>query len=469
MMLPHSHIERPWLPTIIFLCGGLHIGVCGCGGKSPSESPAKPLVIVASGDTAGWIEPCGCTSNQSGGLPRRGTYVANLRQRHEVLLLDVGGAAADSSAYGQAKLSAILAGERAMGLFAHNIGGSEARQGPEYLRQCALQSSLVSCNVRDRQGQLLAAPYRVFRGESRQAVAVFGVLSQRYAADGLDVSPPREALLAALKQAAQESGPTNNSFAAIVVLAYLPPDELRVLARELPEVDLVLGGPSGQSIASEQIGHVLLASATNKGKFLAKLEPLPSKDRGTSWSGSIVEMTDQFEDQPEQRKNIAAFQRLLADRDFRARDTAFLDGRSQQWPAGYGIAGSDACQDCHQQDHHAWQATAHASAWATLKSSGSQVDSYCQQCHVTGYGLPGGFVSNLRSPQRVSVGCENCHGPSAAHAAQPRTQTPFFGRARDACIQCHDEENSPKFQYEAAWPKIQHGAHRAVDAPGVKP
>ena len=50
-------------------------------GRLPAERRGRPLVVVASGDTAGWIVPCGCTSNQSGGLPRRATYIEGLRRR----------------------------------------------------------------------------------------------------------------------------------------------------------------------------------------------------------------------------------------------------------------------------------------------------------------------------------------------------------------------------------------------------
>src|SRR5262245_34937046 len=52
---------------------------------------AKPLELVVSADTAGFIIPCGCTSNQSGGLPRRATYVSALRENADVVVLDAGG------------------------------------------------------------------------------------------------------------------------------------------------------------------------------------------------------------------------------------------------------------------------------------------------------------------------------------------------------------------------------------------
>ena len=77
----------------------------------PSETDSQPLYVVVSGDTAGWIVPCGCTSNQSGGLLRRGTYLQQLRSAGEVLYVDAGGAAAGTSAYDRAKFEAILQGE----------------------------------------------------------------------------------------------------------------------------------------------------------------------------------------------------------------------------------------------------------------------------------------------------------------------------------------------------------------------
>src|SRR5438105_2896094 len=46
--------------------------------ESENESSSGPVTLVVSGDTAGWILPCGCTSNQSGGLARRGTFIAQL-------------------------------------------------------------------------------------------------------------------------------------------------------------------------------------------------------------------------------------------------------------------------------------------------------------------------------------------------------------------------------------------------------
>ena len=70
---------------------------------------------------------------------------------------------------------------------------------------------------------------------------------------------------------------------------------------------------------------------------------------------------------------------------------------------------------------------------------------------------PGEVVRDLNPqlPEPGGVGCENCHGPSAAHVANPKTRTPFT--AADQCVRCHDQENSPKFNYAEYWPRVKHG------------
>ncbi len=263
---------------------------------------------------------------------------------------------------------------------------------------------------------------------------------------------PRKALLTAIARAKKEHGPLT----AVVVLAYLPPDELSALAESLPEADVIVGGPTGQSIAPRQVGPTLLAAATNKGKFIAHLEA-PSATQAR-WSGKIVELTQELADDPEQASSLRDFYAVLAEKDYSALDTAFVAARGQSLPADYRVAGTAECRRCHVDDHDSWHGTTHGHAWKTLADRGAHVDSYCQQCHTTGFGLPGGFVSARRSPARADVGCESCHGPSLAHARQPDTRTAFSGQARGHCTTCHDRENSPTFDYDSYWQRIAHGS-----------
>lgn len=426
------------------------VAVCALmGGCRPSGS-GRGLSVVVSGDTAGWIVPCGCTSNQSGGLPRRATYIGGLREEREVVTVDVGGAAHGSSPYDLAKFEAILRGEVLMKIAAHNIGGTEAKFGAAELRRLAAKTGapLVSANARDGSGQLIGEPVRIVTAAGRR-LAFVGVLSERYATRDVQVSSPQQAAVAALRD-------VSGKYDAAIVLAYLPEDELRAFADGLPEADVVAGGPTGQPIAPKQAGPTLLCSATSKGKFVARLDA-PAAGSADRWTGSHVELDERFVDSAGQMTGIKAFRAELEKRDFSPQETEFGERLPADVPRGFAIAGDKTCAKCHDEDCRTLKKSKHAEAWRSLESKGAQVDPECQRCHTTGYGMPGGFVSPRRSPGRVNVGCEDCHGPSQAHAAKTDVPTAYFGRAKDRCTACHDRENSPKFDYERYWDKIRHG------------
>ncbi len=433
---------------------GLTCAVC-CGCGTPEADVKRPLIVVAGGDTQGWLVPCGCTSNQSGGLLRRGTYVEGIRANADVIVVDIGGAVKAASAYDRVKFEAILQGEVIMDVAAHNIGQAEATLGADYLRDVTtrLNVPFVSANVFDRDGRPLAEPLRIVEA-GRRRIALLGVLDPQYATDRLQVTPPRQALLDALQDVA-------GRYDSVVVLAYLPEDRLRELADMLPEADVVVGGPTGQPIPPQRIGPTLLASATHEGKFLARFDAPPTDDgakAAQSWTGQIVELDDTFSDAPRQATNLKQFYDELARRDFAPHETALADPLDAALPEAYRLAGSGPCRECHPDEWSAWNASKHTGAWRSLEAKGAHVDPECQRCHVTGYGLPGGFASVKRSPESIDIGCESCHGPSQAHVDDTKIRTPHFARAKDHCTGCHDRENSPKFDYQKYWAAVRHGA-----------
>jgi hypothetical protein len=251
----------------------------------------------------------------------------------------------------------------------------------------------------------------------------------------------------------------------VVVLAYLPEDELLAFAEGLPEADLIVGGPTGQPIAPRRVGPALVASATRKGKFLVRFD-LSGADSALRSGGEIVELSARFADDAAQVANVSRFRKELADADLAPCDTTFAVLLPPGAPKEFAVAGSDACRKCHPEASRRWDDSRHARAWTSLeKKDGPIFDPECQRCHTTGYGLPGGFVSVRRSPKRVNVGCESCHGPSREHVGDPRVPTSHFANAANSCLDCHDRENSPKFSYDAYWAKIQHGPAAGKEKP----
>ena len=135
----------------------------GCRKSGSSTPAAKKAFIVISCDTAGWIVPCGCTANQSGGILRRATFLNSLRTDADVIYADAGGAPAGNSPYQQIKFESILAGEKLMGCSAHNLGRSELSFGPAKLHEIRdrTNSPFLSANARDASGALLADAVRI--------------------------------------------------------------------------------------------------------------------------------------------------------------------------------------------------------------------------------------------------------------------------------------------------------------------
>lgn len=432
------------------------LGAAGCW-STTADAPSAPthsnvedgprgaVSIVVSGDTAGWITPCGCTSNQSGGLARRTGFVNSLDD--PVVVVDVGGAPGGMSPYDLEKFEWILRGELAMGLAVHNVGTTEARIGIDHLRSLAsrLEVPFISANLQTESGEPAFPAHRVVDVAGRR-IGFVGVLSNATRIESATIADPLRSALEAVRL-------IRNECETVVVLAYLDEPELRDLAANLPEADIVVGGPTGQSITPEPIGNRLLASATNKGKFVVHLVAAEGTDR---WTGRSVEITDAFPDAPEQASLVTMFRESLAERDFRADETGFAPAHGGTWPDGYRVAGTSSCRACHTSACESWDASGHAHAWQTLLDAEAASDPACQRCHTTGYGLPGGFVSLASSQVRGGVGCESCHGPSAGHVDEPARRTPLV--AEDSCRRCHDAENSPEFEYAPYWERVEHGS-----------
>jgi hypothetical protein len=346
------------------------------------------------------------------------------------------------------KFEAIIKGEMLMGVAAHNLGGPEAELGAEKLRDIQQRTGVpfVSANLLDSEGQPVTDVFRVIEAGGLR-LAVTGVLSDSYESPHGRITKPRQAVLAVLDD-------LEGQFDELIVLAYLPERELRDFTASLPEADVIIGGPTIQSLPPQQVGPTLLSSATNKGKFITALR-LEDNENATRWSGEIVEMGGDYEDEPAQVENLIQYQRVLAERDFKASETGFAPQLAAAAPHGFEVVGTASCRACHEADSKVWDGSKHAMAWHTLEVKNSHVDPYCQQCHTTGYGLPGGFQSVSLSASRTSVGCESCHGPSVEHVKDPNVRTSFA--AGDQCIRCHDRDNSPSFDYRTYWPRIVHG------------
>ena len=140
-----------------------------------------------------------------------------------------------------------------------------------------------------------------------------------------------------------------------------------------------------------------------------------------------------------------------------------------------------------------FEKTPHSHATQTLVDLDPprQFDPECLSCHVTGWApqeyfpYASGFLSLNETPHLTDNGCENCHGPGQSHVAAESGEVDAddaeIERLRAAmrltilenegnkdgqvykeavvvkmCMQCHDEDNSPDFDFQEYWPKVEH-------------
>ncbi len=120
-------------------------------------------------------------------------------------------------------------------------------------------------------------------------------------------------------------------------------------------------------------------------------------------------------------------------------------------PKDAKYVGSKKCRSCHLKEHKTWRKTKHYKTFEQLEGP-EKKDPDCLKCHTTGYGKPGGFVSEKDTPDLRSTGCESCHGPGGKHvvAAKSAPETGKWDKkmsktpAANTCVKCHNPHVSQK-------------------------
>lgn len=158
----------------------------------------------------------------------------------------------------------------------------------------------------------------------------------------------------------------------------------------------------------------------------------------------------------------------LSDEDFRARLEALGNGTAPRPLLAFGEGknvGSDACIECHAEEHAAWKASPHAAAMGTLDAEAAG-KAECVRCHATQKqsGPPPTELDGFHL--EGSVGCESCHGPGDKHVAAKGGKDNIEGLGEDCpvcvieavCTGCHTAEWDKDWDLDTHLPKVGHGA-----------
>jgi hypothetical protein len=109
----------------------------------------------------------------------------------------------------------------------------------------------------------------------------------------------------------------------------------------------------------------------------------------------------------------------------------------------------DSCRDCHGAQVRFWEQTAHASAYATLRSRGRGRDPGCLPCHAAGFADVTGWIDPRLDAPLGPVTCFSCHRLSSVHATnriQVLNPAHYVSESQYMnCEACHDARRSPGF------------------------
>lgn len=397
-----------------------------------NQTPAsEETVIVIGGDSHGNLAPCGCTKPMTGGIRRRVSLIRSMTLGKPHLILENGGFTAEPGRQSELKAEALAETFGDLGAVVHFHSGDAGLGKGAVASVQRLAKVVLLGGVQPDPS--IPAEDSLFRQNFSIAVASPRTLL----ADTVGGQPISvEAVIAQLLQNAQEVN------APAILMLDGDRDQAASIAAKHPSLAMIVYSSKGDPPNTvERVGSVALVTPGEDGKFVVRV----GWKEGLA-SYKVFKLGPEI---PDDAFTSRVYERYLA----RVREEGLLD----QIPRGDSepYAGSKACSSCHGVTYRKWAKSGHAKAFLTLEKEGHDFDPDCVPCHVVGIRARGGFVSRIRTPQFASVGCESCHGPSKAHAKDPKKfHLPKV--KQDTCITCHTAQNSPNFDFDKFWKKIIH-------------
>jgi hypothetical protein len=464
----------------------------------PQKTP--DLVLLLTAQEYGYLQPCGCSKPQLGGLERRWNFLQSLKKRGwPVLALDLGDIPQKSGPQKLLKYKVSMQALQKMGYLAVSIGHNELESLFEALGQFALndekkQPRVICTNLNnlDTDYKDMVYPYAVGsasdKGPRVGVVAAVGPsVGQMKHDPQVEFIPNDKALGGALQK--MQSLPEGQRPDLYVLLYQGNAAEAKKAAEFFPQfrVILCLTREEEPPAAPERVGDTAIIGVGHKGRHvgvvglwrtgqeqkpfdlryqLATLREDLETPAGREADNPIVAMMEEYTAEVKKGNYLAQYPR--------SRHPVQVE-----FPEAIYV-GTDKCKKCHADAYKVWQNSPHHEAYQTLvtakKPALRQFDGECVKCHVVGFDYQKGFVNEVETPHFKDVGCESCHGPGSLHAKgdnsskllalmnpfrvspneDPAAKTKRINSLDASCQKCHDTDNDVHWDFGKKWPKIEH-------------
>jgi hypothetical protein len=442
------------------------------------ETPAAAILI--SGEQLGYLEPCGCTAGQLGGLLRRYELAERIatREKWPLVSVDLGSLVKDpGSARGgpeQARLKFHIAlsalatmnysalalspedlkvgVDEAIGQFL-NLPGGTLKVVAANVAAPGLESKVVP-SVRAKAGPVTVGVTAVVDPERLKAL-------KDPSLDLLTVKPIDESLPGVLADLEKDT-------TTQVLLVQAAPATAKALAAKYPGFDVVVSTAASPDPPKEAEslngGKTLLVTVGQKGKYAGLVGVFDDPARPVRYYR--ITLGNQFNGTAKAMKAVVEDEYRQTLRDQGVVSNFPRHGYVNAAP-GATFVGAETCKSCHVNTYARWAATKHALAFVSLEKDpkpNTIFDAECVTCHTTGFEYTSGYTSPTATPFLKGNQCENCHGPASRHVEAPddagvRASMRLTAELADKnrlCLRCHDEDNSPHFDFAKYYGQIVH-------------
>ncbi len=435
----------------------------------------------------GYLEPCGCTQGQLGGLIRRSDFVERLKaQNWPLALIDLGSLIKDpGSARGGFEEAKIKFGValKALSTLKYDaialspedlkVGISEAFA--QFLNGLGDSTKVVVANIRPGAGFESKIQETRILSAGPVKLGVTAVVDPEAIAQLND--PDKGDLLTAVQRPDDALGKALATMEGKsdyqVLMVQGSPELAKRLATAYPGFDVVVStsqvvDPLEREPLMLNNGKTMLITVGRRGKYVGVVGFFNDPAKQTryylvtldhKYNGPGTEIKKIIEDEYRNMLKGAGVVESFPRHDFTG------------GTAGATFIGSETCRRCHPNTFAKWSTTKHAQAFVSLEKDprpNTIYDAECISCHTTGFEYTSGWRSPTATPQLKGNQCENCHGPASKHISDPNNRdfretlkvTAEQANKNQVCTHCHDEDNSPKFDFTTFWSQI---AHRGLD------
>ena len=428
---------------LIFIAGCLSLST-----STPVASEPREVLIVYTGNVLAELKPCGCAKEEDqGGIERRMQYLIDTRKQNpDLLLVDTGDHFKEPTRQGKLKAETLLIATEKMQYDAIALGDRDMVYGTRFLKERP-QIPWIAGNLLINNFEPIRSKVKSFSNGLKVGIVAVADPDLFYDHFGLEILNPKQTALNLITRLREKENPD------LIVLLTHAEKKVALGYLDLEGVDIVINGHIVNELDVIDMKPVrkkgkLFVQSSPKGQKMGELRVQFDSNRKKSITHHMVKLDSSVKFAPEMVKLYENYNEKVEAMFFET----LAGKRNKRNKSVY--AGDKVCKNCHTSEHKVWSGSRHGKAYETLRKINKAFDPECLKCHVVGFNLSGGFISELDTPGLKNVQCEVCHGPGLTHASAPQER--LKSRAKEACSKCHVKNHSPRFNFAEYWPKIKH-------------